>query len=89
MADLVAADDDRDVVAGGSEPFCVYPYDDLDGGTVFEGSVKLPPELDSAWEAIQHWARLVSAIRRAHPGRRLEFQARRSRIRVGWRGAGI
>lgn len=73
VADLITADDDRDVVAGGSEPFCVYPYEDLDDGMVLDGSTKLPEDLEQAWEAIQHWARLVSAIRRAILGAEWHF----------------
>jgi len=67
VAALIDADDDRDVVAGGSEPFCVYPYDSLDDGVVFEGSTKLPPDIQLAWEATAHWSGLVSAIRRVIP----------------------
>jgi hypothetical protein len=67
VADLIDADDDQYVVADGSEPFSVYPYDTLDDGVVFQGSTKLPPENELVWDAVEHWSRLVSAIRRVIP----------------------
>jgi hypothetical protein len=51
------------------ESFCVYdPTDPSEPTIVFEGATKLPGHGAGAmWTALQHWAALLSRIRRAVP----------------------
>jgi hypothetical protein len=52
------------------EDFCVYPADAAtEPGVVLDGATKLPLcSENTMWEAVQHWCRLLSEVRRAVPG---------------------
>ena len=46
--------------------FCIYPCDeDTEPDVIFEGATKLPMSSeDDFWDAIQHWCRVLTLIRR-------------------------
>jgi len=48
------------------ESFGIYPHDEgTEPGVIFEGSTKLPLTTeDEFWEAIQHWCRAITLVRR-------------------------
>ncbi|MBP3959552.1 hypothetical protein J8F10_30275 [Gemmata sp. G18] len=52
------------------ESFCIYePNEDTEPGVIFEGATKLPLTTeDEFWEAIQHWCRVLTLIRRVLAG---------------------
>lgn len=51
------------------EPFFVYdPADPTEPGMIFEGATQLPDDSpEEMWEALQHWAALLTQIRRRLP----------------------
>ena len=58
----------RTGVGWNGENICLYrpPFDSLD--VVLEGATKLPDSTeDVLWDAVQHWCRAVSEIRRLLP----------------------
>ena len=63
--------DDQIAAAAGLnwESFCIYdPADPTSPDAVFEGATKLPDNSeDAVWIGLQHWCKLLSAIRLAVP----------------------
>jgi hypothetical protein len=59
---------DRAGVAWNGEDFCLYDPPLSSPETILEGATKLPDASEKAfWDAVQHWCRALSAIRRLLP----------------------